>query len=659
MKRIKFYRLLGLIAILSVLMAAIPATALAATTLTLNPAQAKVGDTVGYTTSGYGTSANDYYIDVYISDQLAASGSINSTITRYKRVRYGDGPLDNGDSFTGSFVVPATINEGSLGATTPHTVTGGGTYYIYTTVRYSYSQAQNPPTLISAYAALTISPSASLDALNPATGPAGTTVSISGGNFPASTALVFQLDSTTIVPTSGDTITRSSGIFISTITIPAGTAAGSHNITVTAGSSSATRTFTVTSSPTLNALLPATGAPGTTVAVSGSNFLPSYPIIFKFDSETRTPTGGDSNTTTSGTFASTITVPATATAGAHKIYVTVSTATVEASFTVTAATTNPAINLSATSGAAGSDVTIGGTDFPDGNITITIDGTGLAIKSGSTQASGGVFSSVVTVPSGTSAGAHTIAATVGSTTVSAQFTVTPPSTTTPPSSKAVLSINQSGHAVGSIIGIGGAGFTASTNVTVKYDDQLVSSIKTDAQGTFVLTFDAPASKAGDHVITVSDGVNSAKTTFTVESTAPKVPPPLKPELGAKVKSPVVFDWQEVTDDSRPVTYRLQVATDKSFASSMVVLDRAGIEGSSYTLSEIEELKLAEKDTAYYWRVKAVDAASNESEWTGAGEFYVSGPFKFPTWGIYTAVGVGAVVFFLLGLWVGRRTAFYY
>jgi hypothetical protein len=185
-------------------------------------------------------------------------------------------------------------------------------------------------------------------------------------------------------------------------------------------------------------------------------------------------------------------------------------------------------------------------------------------------------------------------------------------------------------------------------------------VKVDVFGAFVSPFfKAPVSKKGDHVITVSDGTNTAKITFTMESNAPKIPPPLKPALGAKLKTPMNFDWSDVTDESLPVTYRLQISGDKTFDATSVLVDKSGIDSSSYTLTETEAQKLVLTDTPYYWRVKAIDAASNESEWTGASLFYAKGAFKFPTWGIYISIIGGALFFFLIGMWIGRRTAFYY
>jgi len=108
-----------------------------------------------------------------------------------------------------------------------------------------------------------------------------------------------------------------------------------------------------------------------------------------------------------------------------------------------------------------------------------------------------------------------------------------------------------------------------------------------------------------------------------------------------------------------VTYTLQIATADDFADDSIVLEKAELAKAQYILTEEDELELAGMETPYYWRVRAVDAAMNESAWTGAGEFYVPPPFAFPKWLFYTLLGIGAVIIFAIGYWLGRRTAFYY
>jgi hypothetical protein len=135
-------------------------------------------------------------------------------------------------------------------------------------------------------------------------------------------------------------------------------------------------------------------------------------------------------------------------------------------------------------------------------------------------------------------------------------------------------------------------------------------------------------------------------------------------MGGKAGSKAYFDWDDVTTDidghsekSLPITYQLQVSTDENFTD--IVLDIKDIETSEYTLTEDEALESTSDETPYYyWRVRALDAASNASKWTGAGKFEVGFTFSFPGlsgWVLYVLIGVGAVVLFFVGLWVGRRS----
>ena len=140
------------------------------------------------------------------------------------------------------------------------------------------------------------------------------------------------------------------------------------------------------------------------------------------------------------------------------------------------------------------------------------------------------------------------------------------------------------------------------------------------------------------------------------STPPPIPQPLLPTMGAKAKAEAYFDWEDVTDESLPVTYTLQIATDANFTS--LVLEKEGLTNSEYTITQEERLQSVPKETPYYWRMRAVDSASNESGWTGAGSFYVGFVFDLPPWGLYSLIGVGGLLLFFVGVWLGRRTSYY-
>ncbi|MBA7654317.1 hypothetical protein ES703_62194 [subsurface metagenome] len=154
---------------------------------------------------------------------------------------------------------------------------------------------------------------------------------------------------------------------------------------------------------------------------------------------------------------------------------------------------------------------------------------------------------------------------------------------------------------------------------------VMATVPTDANGTFESTFNVPVSKSGNRIITVSDEVSTKYLAFTVETDAPAKPVLLLPASASAVKAEAYFYWQNVYDSSPPVTYSLQVASDGNFAS--MVLEKEGLTGSEYALTGDERLAAVKREAPYYWRVKAIDGADNEGEWSSARLFYVAVPAK--------------------------------
>jgi len=222
----------------------------------------------------------------------------------------------------------------------------------------------------------------------------------------------------------------------------------------------------------------------------------------------------------------------------------------------------------------------------------------------------------------------------------------------------------SGH-VGSEITASGVGFTAGRTVSIKYDGTQVTSTTVQTDGSFSITFEAPTSTGGQHVITVSDGIITQQFAFVIESTPPSTVFAQLPLMNSKLAD-WRFDWSgdrndltvEVSDDSLPVTYTLQIATDESFSADSIVLEKTGLTSSEYTITKEERLPSVSQDSPYYWRVRAIDAASNATSWTGTGSFYVGFSFSIPQPVIYTICGVAALLLGVLGFWLGRKTAYY-
>ncbi len=385
------------------------------------------------------------------------------------------------------------------------------------------------------------------------------------------------------------------------------------------------------------------GPVGTEVEITGTGFGEDEDITIEYGSTDITDdiVEGEAKTDSDGDFTCTIVIPESKVED-HTITVSdESGSEAEAVFTVECK-----ITISPTSGPPDTLVTVSGTGFKASKyITITFAGsevntTPASIKTNSAGSFSGTFA-VLSLIGNT----YQVKASDDTNKYAVNFTISAGATLSPTTGD-----------VGTTLTISGTGFIASGTVTIKYDDVEVKTATADTNGAFAATFNAPASKSGEHTILVSDGTSTKQLTFTMESTAPPIPTPLLPKMGVKAKAEAYFDWEDVTDDSLPITYTLQIASDKDFTT--MVLEKKGLTKSEYTITKAEKLESTSKEAPYYWRVKAVDGASNESGWTGAGSFYVGFSFALTGWILYTLIGIGGLLLLLIGYRLGRRTAYY-
>ncbi|WP_157495018.1 hypothetical protein [Flavobacterium sp. KJJ] len=78
---------------------------------------------------------------------------------------------------------------------------------------------------------------------------------------------------------------------------------------------------------------------------------------------------------------------------------------------------------------------------------------------------------------------------------------------------------------------------------------------------------------------------------------------------------VSFQWNESTDTEKDaIVYQIQVAKDNAFSQIITTLDNT---------SNPTNISL-EKNTSYYWRVKATDAKGLASAYTATYKFYTAG-----------------------------------
>ncbi len=393
-------------------------------------------------------------------------------------------------------------------------------------------------------------------------------------------------------------------------------------------------------------IAPDKGRVGTSVEIRGTDFLPEEDISIHYDEIDLGVDSGDTEVDSSGEFIAYVTIPKS-TAGIHNIVVIQAENAVVAEFTV-----EPDVTVNPTSGEADTLVTVLGTGFGRRkNVFVYFDTVEVASEQTDRV---GDFVATFSVPD-LEAGLYEIEIDDGENTQIAKFTIiTPPkpSTPEPPKLPAVIEINRlSGH-VGAEVVVSGAGFVESGNVTIKYDDKLLTSAAINTSGIFLTSFRIPISQHGEHSIVISDGLNIKELAFAVEAEAPEAPNLLLgTPLVVKEGADIFIDWEDVTDESMPVTYTFQLASDAGFSVQGILLEETGLTDSEY-LVDSSRNQLLRPRRSYYWRVRAVDSASNAGEWTETGEITIAPVSTMPSWLMYTLAVIGGL--FILFIWYMMR-----
>jgi len=412
----------------------------------------------------------------------------------------------------------------------------------------------------------------------------------------------------------------------------------------------AIRDFTVT--PTITVQSDDEGPAGTEVEVKGTGFGDRESIKIYFDGE-EVDLVSTITADAVGTWTGKFIVPA-ASQGEHDITAggndTDEDDVDAGSFEVT-----PGISVEPLKGVVGSTFTVKGSGFraSERNIEILLGST--SAKSGISADADGIFQITVIVPPA-EMGTHEIGArgqyTTSSSIDKVDFEVEPSVVVEP------LSGN-----VGTEIEVSATGLPASAAVTVTYDGVTKGTGTTSSTGTLAaITFAATHTQTthtAEHPVAIMFDSTTLIETFVMESTAPAKPTPRTPVSGTRIgllgKQTPTLTWS-VVDDPSGVTYGLQISATPDF--SQILISKSGLvaQGSaiivsssgpemSYTLSETEALPFG----TYYWRVKAVDGALNDSGWSASSTFK-SG--LLPTWAliviiVLAAVLIGALIYVLI------------
>jgi len=394
------------------------------------------------------------------------------------------------------------------------------------------------------------------------------------------------------------------------------------------------------------------GPAGTEVEVKGTGFGYRENITIYFDDEEVELTAAI-KANDDGTWTGKFIVPA-ASQGSHDITAGGSD-TNKGHVTAAQFSVEPGITITPAKGVVGSEFTVKGSGFRANEQNVEILFAGKTAKTGIKADANGVFETTVIVP----------AAPLGEQEVGARGQ----NTTLASVEKRIFEVESklfveplSGN-VGTQLEVSGAGLPASTAVTVTYDGVTKGTGTTSSEGTLAaITFAATHTQTthtSDHPVAVMYGTTTLTETFVMESTAPAKPTPRTPLSGSRIgllgKQSPTLTWS-VVDDPSGVTYGLQISATPDF--SQILISKSGLvaQGSaiivsssgpemSYTLSATEALPFG----TYYWRVKAIDGAMNDSGWSASSTFK-SG--LLPTWAliviiVLAAVLIGALIYVLI------------
>lgn len=452
---------------------------------------------------------------------------------------------------------------------------------------------------------------AQLVTVTPSSGIVGSDVTVSGKGFKASSQVTITSDSLLVITTPSTVFTNALGSFTAVFKIPSSTS-GSHQLNASDGTYQMNVNYTTIASLVLNLT---TAKVGDEVTVTGTGFQGSKQVNIYLGSASVKSVSSDAT----GNFNATFVVPAIK-GGNYQVTANDGTNSISASLSISATA-----SMSASSGFIGAEVTINGNGFY-GTVVVKFDGVEIARKSAS---SNGTFSITFDIPK-TKGGNHVINVSDGTNSVNSNFSVTVGST-----------LDKSTGWVGMPVTLNTTGFIDS--ITIKFDDTVIDTIALETPEAIAITFDIPIGKAGNHIISVSDGNNTIEIPFVIESDAPETPQLVLPVNSAKAKATPQFDWTDVTDLSG-VFYTLEISSSQSFGVESLILKKDNLTESTYTLTEAEKLKSTKKDAPFYWRVKASDKASNESDWTVPYSFRVGFSLAdIPVWAYCL------LVLFLMGL----------
>jgi hypothetical protein len=199
--------------------------------------------------------------------------------------------------------------------------------------------------------------------------------------------------------------------------------------------------------------------------------------------------------------------------------------------------------------------------------------------------------------------------------------------------------------VGQQVKFTGKGFDAGNQIKISWDGTEINpdaKVQSDNKGSFIGTFRIPPCKHGSHNWDASDGQNKVQVNWIMESNPPPAPrlnlPVDKAGIGHLWSQTPTFSWYSVEDPSG-VVYQLDIASDSGFGH--LLISKQNISGILYVLTKSEALRKGD----YFWRVKAIDGAENESPWSEVRKMQIGSLLP-----VYLGVLALVIILCLVVLW---------
>ncbi len=358
-------------------------------------------------------------------------------------------------------------------------ITGNGTFSLGLTsglsniAGYQSKEWANPPQLVVSTAA----GSPTIASFTPSSGPPGTVVTITGGNFGTTSAVAFNGVTAAFI-IDNNTELRA--------TVPSAASSGPISITNAIGTTASAAIFTVTP-PTITGFTPDSGPIGATITITGTQFATVSVVRF---AGTAASFVIDSPTQIRAT------VPVGAASGPISVVNPAGSASSATSFTVILPPT--VASFSPASGPPGAQVAITGTQFSIAT-AVTFNGASASFVIDSpTQLR-------ATVPAGASTGLIGVTNLAGSATSPTAFTVLPSGAPT------IADFAPTSGPVGTVVSITGTQFTGTT--TVKFNG--VASAFTVVGPTQISATVPAGATPGPIAVTNQVGTTSSATDFVV------------------------------------------------------------------------------------------------------------------------------------------------